>query len=49
MYCPRGYNKVAHVLGALGVSRADSDRLWLEEVPDSVGLLVASDIARPLS
>jgi hypothetical protein len=49
MYCPRGCNKVAHALGALGASRDDSDRLWLEEVPDSVGLLVASDIARPLS
>jgi hypothetical protein len=49
LFCPRGCNKVAHALGALGASRAESSRLWLDEAPDSVMLIVASEYAKPIN
>ena len=48
MYFPRGCNMVAHALGAIGASRCESRRLWLENVPDSVLVLVAGDSTEPL-
>ena len=48
VYCPRNCNKVAHALAAVGASRAESRRLWLDEVPDSVSMFVASDVAELL-
>jgi ribonuclease HI len=48
VYCPRDCNKVAHALGAVGAGQLESKRLWLDDVPDFVMVLVAGDITEPL-
>jgi hypothetical protein len=46
-YCA-SCNKVAHALEAVGAGQLESKRLWLDDVPDFVMVLVAGDITEPL-
>ncbi|KAK1663577.1 hypothetical protein QYE76_051736 [Lolium multiflorum] len=45
---PRGCNKVAHALAAMGANQAHSRQVWLDDVPNSVLALVAGDVAEPV-
>jgi hypothetical protein len=46
VYTPRGCNKPAHELAALGVSVPPEDHvLWMMNYPSSVTRLVTSDLA----
>jgi ribonuclease HI len=47
VYSPRNCNKVAHALVAIGVSSQAEVRLWTEDLPNDVKLLVASDLTEP--
>jgi hypothetical protein len=48
MFSPRSCNKVAHALAALGADGASPCRMWHEDVPDSVKVLVASESTVPM-
>ena len=48
LYVPRSCNKIAHALAALGARQFDSRLTWLEEVPNDVQVLVASELAEPV-
>jgi hypothetical protein len=48
MFSPRSCNKVAHALTALGADGASPCRMWHEDVPDSVKVLVASESTVPM-
>jgi hypothetical protein len=47
VYSPRNCNKVAHALAAIGASYQADVRLWTEDLPNDVKLLVASDLTEP--
>jgi hypothetical protein len=40
-------NSVAHVLDALGANHHEVWLLWLEDVPDDVNVVVASELVEP--
>ena len=45
MYAPRGCNKLAHALAAVGSKRTDARQLWTVGVPDDVLVYLASSLA----
>jgi ribonuclease HI len=47
--CRRNCNKVAHDLANAGARGAEPCRLWLDDVPEDVMMLVASESAMPMS
>jgi hypothetical protein len=45
----RDCNKAAHAMAALGASSSAANvLLWLDDVPNNVSVIVASDLAMPL-
>ena len=46
-YTPRGCNKLAHELAALGAAQKAERVLWLDYVPDSVRSVLASEFTEP--
>jgi hypothetical protein len=47
-FTPRECNKVAHALAAFGASQRGSRLVWPEDLPNSVRVLTASDLAESL-
>jgi hypothetical protein len=47
-YCPRVCNKIAHALAAIGAKQDESRLIWIDSVPDSVNVLVASELTEPI-
>jgi hypothetical protein len=47
VYSSRNCNKVAHAMAAIGVSSQAAVRLWTEDLPNDVKMLVASDLTEP--
>lgn len=48
MHVPRACNKIAHELAAMGSNGRESSRLWSEDIPQFVNVLVASECAAPV-
>jgi hypothetical protein len=50
IFCPRLYNKPAHVLASYGVMEIHrSHSTWLTDLPDDVARAVAGDLAASTS
>jgi ribonuclease HI len=43
-YCPRTCNRVAHLLAALGLCNVNGPVYWQDQIPESVALVVSSDL-----
>jgi hypothetical protein len=49
IFCHRSCNKVAHAMAALGsLANHSNSLLWLDDVPDNVRVIVASESAMPM-
>ncbi|KAM0838851.1 hypothetical protein ACQ4PT_060704 [Festuca glaucescens] len=47
-FAPRSCNKVAHAMAELGAGQLDQCVIWLDDVPDAVSVLLASESAVPV-
>jgi hypothetical protein len=49
IFCRRSCNKVVHAMAALGsLGNHGNSLLWLDDVPDNVRVIVASESAMPM-
>jgi hypothetical protein len=46
-YYPRACNKIAHALAAIGAKQVESRLVWIDSIPDSVNVLMASELTDP--